>query len=238
MSSLYENYFADRGASSASDALHGLPTYLLSSLPIDLQARILDIGCGQGMALRALKELGYDNASGVDVSADTVEACHARGLNVARIDSITDLIPEASEKFDFILMTHVLEHIPKSQIIPILQHIRTRLLAEAGTYYVAVPNAQSNTGCYWAYEDFTHETLFTAGSLYFVLKKAGFEQIAFLDADGMAQGAKWKRPFRKLLLALYRRKIDFWNKVTGSAYHAPSPRIFTFELKACAKARV
>lgn len=42
-----------------------------------------------------------------------------------------------------------------------------------------MPNAQSNTDCYWAYEDFTHYTLFIAGSLLYVLREAGFTNIEF-----------------------------------------------------------
>ncbi|MGC9101323.1 MAG: hypothetical protein ACP5HC_08750 [Caldisericum sp.] len=40
-----------------------------------------------------------------------------------------------------------------------------------------VRNVQSNTGAYWAYEDFSHFTLFTSGSIYYVLKMAGFDEI-------------------------------------------------------------
>ena len=38
---------------------------------------------------------------------------------------------------------------------------------------------QLNTDCYWAYEDFTHYTLFIAGSLLYVLREAGFTNIEF-----------------------------------------------------------
>ena len=44
-----------------------------------------------------------------------------------------------------------------------------------------VPNAQAITGAYWRYEDFTHEQLFTTGSLYYVLLDNGFDEIKFLD---------------------------------------------------------
>lgn len=47
-----------------------------------------------------------------------------------------------------------------------------------------VPNAQSYTGAYWRYEDFTHNIMFTAGSSTYVLRSAGFENIEFLDPDG------------------------------------------------------
>lgn len=138
-------------------------------------------------------------------------------------------------RYDYVLMSHVLEHLPKEQIIPMVRKIREDILTEHGTFVVMVPNAQSNTDCYWAYEDFTHQTLFTAGSLLYVLREAGFTDISFLDADGLGSSGGWKRIVRGWLLKLYIKNKMFWNKVTGSAYHAPSPKIFTWELKCVAK---
>ncbi len=59
-----------------------------------------------------------------------------------------------------------------------------------------MPNAQSHTGCYWAYEDFTHNTLFTAGSLLYVLKMAGFAHIEIIDKDALVgvKGGKKNNP--------------------------------------------
>ena len=98
-----------------------------------------------------------------------------------------------------------------------------------------MPNAQSNTDCYWAYEDFTHYTLFTAGSLFYVLREVGFTAIEFLDHDGLGNSTGWKKFVKRLLLKAYIKNKLFWNKVTGSAYHQPSPMIFTWELKCLAK---
>lgn len=101
--------------------------------------------------------------------------------------------------------------------------------------YVAVPNAQSNTGAYWAYEDFTHHTLFSSGSLYYVLKMAGFHQVDFLDIHCLEGLSTFKKYFRKFFLQLYAKKQAFWNKVTNSAYHGKSPIIYSYEIKALAK---
>ncbi|MBL0306338.1 MAG: hypothetical protein IPQ25_09965 [Chitinophagaceae bacterium] len=81
-------------------------------------------------------------------------------------------------------MSHVLEHIEKEKIIDTLIHIRKNLLKKGGVFLLMVPNAQSYTGAYWRYEDFTHNIMFTAGSCIYVLKAAGFENIEFIDPDG------------------------------------------------------
>ena len=133
-------------------------------------------------------------------------------------------------------MSHLLEHIPKNEMIETLRLIREHLLSEMGQLFVAVPNAMSNTGAYWAYEDFSHETLFTSGSLLFVLRAAGFKNILFLDPNGTAGSVSLIRWIKLALLFLYKLNFNFWNVVTDSAFHRPSPQILSYELKALATA--
>lgn len=211
-----------------------LPAYLGEVLP-DRKSAILDIGCGLGQFMDALGREGFLNVTGVDVSEEAVRHCLNKGLKAERIQGIESFCMSAGRKYDFIIMSHVLEHIEKPLIIPSLKLIRERLLNAEGEVLIMVPNAQSNTGCYWAYEDFTHHTLFTAGSLYFVLKSAGFESIDFLDPDGL-EGSRFPfRWLRKILLSAYRTNKMFWNSVTSSSFHKPSPQIYTYELKALAR---
>lgn len=135
------------------------------------------------------------------------------------------------QKFDVIILSHIIEHIPKSEIISTLAFIKNEFLVKNGKLLIAVPNAQSNTDCYWAYEDWTHTTLFTSGSIYYVLKAAGFEKIKFLDIDCTLGSSKIKSIIRKFFLKVYKINKNFWNKITCSAYHQPSPQIFSYEIK-------
>lgn len=141
-----------------------------------------------------------------------------RQITVHDISTDNDFYDKNADKFDYIIMSHVLEHIPKNEIINLLISIR-KLLKYNGHLIVMVPNAQSNTGCYWAYEDFTHNLLFTSGSLYYVLRAAGFSNIDFLDIDCLSDSTGIKRYLKKWLLALYRFNYHFWNKVTSSSFH-------------------
>ena len=97
---------------------------------------------------------------------------------------------------------------------------------------IAVPNAQSNTGSYWAYEDWTHTVLFTTGSLFYVLRAAGFANIEFIDIDCTLEISKIKALIRIFFLIIYKTQIRFWNIITGSSYHQPSLEIFSYEIKA------
>lgn len=228
-------YFSCRQISPTDYRDYRIPGVLREALPVDRAASILDIGCGFGHFLRALREGGYGSLAGVDISTEAVEHCRAEGLPVERIGDLQDYCCQATRHYDFIVMSHVLEHIEKERIIPTLRDIRLHLLNENGTLCVMVPNAQSATGCYWAYEDFTHTTLFTGGSLLHVLKAGGFRSVTFLDPKGLSGTPIPTRVIKCLLLRLYVANRHFWNRVTGSSFHLPSPELFTFEIKALAR---
>ncbi len=232
----YMEYFNHRGVTPAAYAQYQVPAHILALLPRNLDAKILDIGCGFGQFLSALKDKGYTQLTGIDISPQAVEHCRNKGLQVELIESLDAYAGQGQTvQYDFIIMSHVLEHIEKSRIIPILKMIRNDLLRPRGLFLLMVPNAQSNTGCYWAYEDFTHHLLFTSGSVLFCLQSAGFKHVRFLDPYGLSGLGFFKRGMKSLLLKLYEMHYDFWNRVTSSSFHKPSPRIFSFELKVAAQ---
>jgi 2-polyprenyl-3-methyl-5-hydroxy-6-metoxy-1,4-benzoquinol methylase len=226
------SYFKHRQVSRLDYQLYAPPAYLASRIPQDKEARILDFGCGFGQFLSALHARGYCAVEGYDIEPEAIAFCRAQGLRITDGNSVK--VSDLAGNYDFILTSHVIEHIPKDSIISTLRDLRGRL-SPGGSLMVCVPNAQSNTAAYWAYEDFTHQTLFTSGSLYYVLSKAGFSTIEFVDTDCTEGVRRWIRPIRKVLLALYRANYMLWNRVTGSATHSASPNIFSYELKALAK---
>lgn len=236
VSDQYDAYYTNRKVQTPNEEVAPLPFYINRLLPIEKTARILDIGCGLGDTLAALLKDGYTDISGVDISNEAVAYCESRGLSVVRVREIADIMVEdGARRFDFIIMSHVLEHIRKDSIIETLRYIKESLLAPDGGLYIQVPNAQSNTGCYWAYEDFTHHTLFTAGSLDFVLKAAGFKDVRFVNPDCTEGIGILRKTVKRALLKLYVMNTDFWNWVTSSSYHRPSPRIYSYEIKAIAR---
>ena len=230
----YIKYFEYRKITPEYYSDYIIPKYLSQLLP-DHHACILDIGCGFGQFLSALSMQGYVNAEGIDINQDAVDFCLERKLSVTLIDGIKIFCTRSKKRYEFIIMNHVLEHLPKADTIETLEAIKNNLLVQGGQLLVVVPNAQSHTGCYWAYEDFSHETLFTSGSLYYVLRAAGFVEVCFLDPDGLEGTRPVLRLIKKTLLLVYKTNLWFWNRVTGSYFHRPSPQIFTYELKAIAK---
>jgi len=74
-------------------------------------------------------------------------------------------------------MMHILEHIPKSEIIAFLTAVYQALTPD-GYLVIEVPNmANPITGLNIRYADFTHEVGFTELSLGYVLKSVGFSVV-------------------------------------------------------------
>ena len=229
------DYFRFRGVTDQSaGAGSTLPLSMLRILPASKDAAILDIGCGLGQVLKSLGAMGYSRLQGVDISSESVSTCRESGLDVQAIRDIRSFAGEATLRYDFIIMSHVLEHIDKREMIETLAAIRERLLAAQGSLYVIVPNAQAETGCYWAYEDFTHQTMFTSGSLVYVLKAAGFSSLRFVNPDGYEDYPGLRSLVKKCLLKAYVANRHFWRKVTLTQIHSQSPEIYTFELRVLA----
>jgi SAM-dependent methyltransferase len=232
-----DSYFKSRQIDAEYYAQADLPLYLKDQLPANKTSNILDIGCGLGQMLSKFKSYGYTSLTGIDISNEAIAACKANNLNVFKINDITDFnAPE--QKYDFAIMSHVLEHLDKDKVISTLSHIRTNILKDSGELLIMVPNAQSPAGTYWAYEDFTHNTLFTAGSMIYVLKSAGFQSITFIDEDGFYAVKGLKKIIKKGLLNLFKliEKIKFI--AVGATYHKPSPKIYTWELKVLATSKI
>ena len=228
----YGNYFEFRQIDPTDYGGFVLPAYLKDALGTPAGKRILDFGCGFGQVSSALRDAGYA-VEGLDISPPAIAHCRSIGL-LCHEGSEEGFYEKHAGLFDYVVMSHVVEHFPKDDIIPMLKKVHG-LVRPGGGAIIMVPNAQSNTGAYWAYEDFTHYTLFTSGSLFYVLRAAGFSTVQLLDIDCTAGLAPHKKFIKKALLSLYRLNYKFWNRITGSAIHQPSPFVFSYEVKALAK---
>lgn len=80
----------------------------------DPASRILDIGCSGGATIRRLRECGYRNVTGIDISPQAIARCRQQGLdNVHEMDAQAPDFPAAG--FDVILASDVLEHVDDEQ---------------------------------------------------------------------------------------------------------------------------
>ena len=140
--------------------------HLLSLVPAQFKiARLLDIGCAAGFILREARRKFGAIAMGVDPGESFHRFCEADGFQVYR--STEELLAAATEPFDCITMSHVLEHLRDP--VGSLRMLREKLLAPGGVLAIEVPNLYAHR----AFEA-GHPICFTENTLPATLAAAGF----------------------------------------------------------------
>lgn len=93
-----------------------ITTYINSLKPIlnklPKNARILEIGCGNGFVLKAIYDLGYKNVYGIEPSIDAIKKSHSKIKKNIIIDILKPGLFD-KESFDFIFFFQTLDHIPE-----------------------------------------------------------------------------------------------------------------------------
>ena len=187
--------------------------------PLDKKAKLLDIGVGRGEMLACMKEWGYLNYLGIDISPSTINYCQSLGLACQICDDVCAWLDKNRNTFSLITLLDVLEHIPKKQTIQYLKAIRSAL-RDDGMLIVQVPNLQAPDGQLHRYNDFTHEVGYIEHSLRQVLVASGFTGIQMNGFEGFVTGGVLEN-LRKLLRSLLWLYTRLKRDITGNL----NPRI-------------
>jgi methionine biosynthesis protein MetW len=72
-------------------------------------SRVLDLGCGDGTLLDVLKGSHHIEGYGIEIDAEKITQCIARGINVIEADLDLGLTDFPDKSFDTVLMTNSLQ---------------------------------------------------------------------------------------------------------------------------------
>ncbi|MEO5716868.1 MAG: class I SAM-dependent methyltransferase [Luteolibacter sp.] len=192
--SIYYSRFHDDSEEYAESMAKSMEMSLRKCLPDDTKARILDIGCGYGFALRALRNLGYQNIEGLEISSAQADRATRAGFLVGLTEDTIRWLNAHSNEFDHVILFDVLEHVPVGSQIDLIAAIHTSL-RRGGAVQLTVPNANAILAARWLHNDYTHHSSFTEHSLYFVLKNGGFDRIEIDAEKGLGRFPRrlWRR---------------------------------------------
>ena len=86
-------------------------------------ARVLDIGCGEGLLLEMLARENGVEGRGLELSPANVSLCLARGLAVVQGDADHDLADFPNQSFDYAVLTQTLQavHRPREVLSELLR---------------------------------------------------------------------------------------------------------------------
>ena len=100
---------------------------------IEHDTTVLDIGCGDGNLITAIKKHKTIQETGIDISEVAVLKAQQKGVNALQLD-ITKT--EITDKYDYIIISEVLEHIPNPEVI--VNQIKNKFNKEL---IITLPNA-------------------------------------------------------------------------------------------------
>jgi len=154
--------------------------------PNDKEAAILDLGFGGGWFLAACLRLGYSNLSGADFGIATkahVQAWAPGSITLFEIQSdIGSFLADKPETFQFIHMSHVIEHIPKYSLLWVVDALY-RALKPGGVLMLRTPNMEGPCANSSFYVTLAHEYGFSSANMQSLLDICGFDEIRFHRAS-------------------------------------------------------
>jgi 2-polyprenyl-3-methyl-5-hydroxy-6-metoxy-1,4-benzoquinol methylase len=153
-----------------------------SLLPHDKDAPILDVGFGTGWFLAACVLLGYTNLYGAEFGFQGDSHLLSWPNKIRRIDqihlNIGTYLEDKREKFDFIHMSHVIEHVPKHSLFYITDALYWALKTN-GTLMLRCPNMEGPSALTAHFITLGHEYGFTTSNLRSLLELSNFDDINF-----------------------------------------------------------
>jgi len=153
-------------------------------MPQDKAARILDIGFGSGWFLAACLKLGYQNLSGADFAIANKN--YVRDWAPDRItlheirDNIGEFLSGQQEQYDFIHMSHVIEHVPKCSLLWLVDALY-QALKRGGTLLLRTPNMEGPCANSSFYVTLAHEYGFAGSNLISLLDICGFDDVRLVQ---------------------------------------------------------
>jgi methionine biosynthesis protein MetW len=110
------------------------PDLAIIAREVSAHARILDVGCGDGLLMAALRDTKDADARGMELDARDVATAVARGLSVVQGDADTDLADYPDGSFDYAILSQTLQTTKRPDLV--LDHL-VRIGRQA---FVSFPN--------------------------------------------------------------------------------------------------
>ena len=76
---------------------------------IENNTRVLDVGCGNGILMKHLKDMKNVDARGLEISKNNVQICISKGLSVIEGNAEKDLQQFPTLSFDYVILSQTLQ---------------------------------------------------------------------------------------------------------------------------------
>jgi 2-polyprenyl-3-methyl-5-hydroxy-6-metoxy-1,4-benzoquinol methylase len=172
-------------------------------LPMDLEAPILDVGCGWGQLLLGLWASGYRNLTGVELSKEQFDIARAslpKEIRLVHADA-KEFLKHPGESFRLVTVFDVIEHLEKPDGLNLLRLV-FGAIAPPGSVVIRTPNMACLIAGYTRHNDITHVAGYTEWSLFQLLDMAGFVAHKIIGPTVDRRCWRWYAPYRGFGLGL------------------------------------
>ena len=147
-------------------------------------AAVLELGCGPGHMLTYLRNKGFEQVEGIDISAEQIEIATRAGLRAEVADVFAYL--DGSRRWRVILALDFVEHFSKDELMRLVPAVRS-CLEPGGVLILQTPNGAGLFPHQIVYGDLTHMTIFTPESLRQLLRLHGLGDFRFSETGPVAK---------------------------------------------------
>jgi hypothetical protein len=134
-----------------------------------------------------LKQSGFSNVKGVDVSREQTELAHRFGVPEAECGDLFSFLRANEAAFDIVFSMDILEHFERPELFDVLALLRRSMKAD-GRLIIHVPNGEGLFGMRIRYGDLTHENCFTSQSIRQALVTSGFGEVDCFEEKPVVHG--------------------------------------------------
>jgi O-antigen chain-terminating methyltransferase len=176
---------------------------------------VLDIGCGRGEFLEAVREAGI-GARGIDLNEESVALCRSKGLDAEAADLFAYLPAIADSSLGGVYCAQVIEHIAPERLPEMIRLLSAKAAAGAlAAFETPNPECLAIFASHF-YIDPTHTRPVPSSLLAFYLEEAGFGHIEVRQIEPAVESwpelnelpkAVRERFFGGLDYALFARKL-------------------------------
>jgi O-antigen chain-terminating methyltransferase len=163
---------------------------------------VVDIGCGRGELLGALRDQGV-TARGVDINQAMVELCRSHGLEVEQDDALAFLAGQRDGGIGGLVAVQVVEHFEPGYLTRFLEAAYHKMRPGAPLILETV-----NPACWMAFfetyiRDLTHQRPLHPDTLRYLVQASGFSKVdvqfrrPVSDGDRLERVAPPARPPRE-----------------------------------------
>jgi 2-polyprenyl-3-methyl-5-hydroxy-6-metoxy-1,4-benzoquinol methylase len=154
---------------------------------LEKTSSILELGCGHGRILNYLRQKGFMNVKGIDVSEEQIALARKNGLDAECADVFEYLKNQFPASLDCVIAIDFVEHFTKEELLRLFELLHIAM-KPGGVLLLQTVNGEGLFPRQIIYGDLTHMTILSPSSMSQLLSATEFRDIRYAECAPVAAG--------------------------------------------------